>query len=62
MQPDGLPVYMQGFALSAGLIMAIGAQNVFVLTQGARGHRPWLRMSRRRPCGPSCSWRSASAC
>ena len=34
--------YVQGFALSAGLIMAIGAQNVFVLTQGARGHRPWL--------------------
>lgn len=34
--------YIQGFALSAGLIMAIGAQNVFVLTQGARGHRPWL--------------------
>ncbi|WP_235641529.1 LysE/ArgO family amino acid transporter [Humidesulfovibrio mexicanus] len=22
--------------------MAIGAQNVFVLTQGARGHRPWF--------------------
>ena len=22
--------------------MAIGAQNVFVLTHGARGHRPWL--------------------
>jgi L-lysine exporter family protein LysE/ArgO len=32
----------QGFALGAGLIVAIGAQNVFVLTQGARGHRPWL--------------------
>lgn len=29
----------QGFALGAGLIVAIGAQNVFVLTQGARGHR-----------------------
>lgn len=28
--------------MSAGLIVAIGAQNVFVLTQGARGHRPWL--------------------
>lgn len=37
-----LTVFAQGFALSAGLIMAIGAQNVFVLTQGARGHRPWL--------------------
>lgn len=35
-------LFAQGFALSAGLIMAIGAQNVFVLTQGARGHRPWL--------------------
>lgn len=37
-----LSLYVQGFALSAGLIVAIGAQNVFVLTQGARGHRPWL--------------------
>ncbi len=37
-----LTLFFQGFALSAGLIMAIGAQNVFVLTQGARGHRPWL--------------------
>jgi len=35
-------VYAQGFALSAGLIVAIGAQNVFVLTEGARGRRPWL--------------------
>jgi L-lysine exporter family protein LysE/ArgO len=33
---------VQGFGLSFGLIVAIGAQNVFVLTQGARGHRPWL--------------------
>ncbi|MBU1229663.1 MAG: LysE/ArgO family amino acid transporter [Proteobacteria bacterium] len=32
----------QGFALSLGLIVAIGAQNVFVLTQGARGRSPWL--------------------
>lgn len=39
--PD-ISLYAQGFALSAGLIMAIGAQNVFVLTQGARGHRPWF--------------------
>lgn len=39
---NGLTVFIQGFALSAGLIMAIGAQNVFVLTQGARGHRPWF--------------------
>jgi len=36
------PQLAQGFALSFGLIVAIGAQNVFVLTQGARGHRPWL--------------------
>jgi len=35
-------VFAQGFAMSAGLIVAIGAQNVFVLTQGARRHRPWL--------------------
>ncbi|OIO02431.1 MAG: amino acid transporter [Desulfovibrionaceae bacterium CG1_02_65_16] len=35
-------VFVRGFALSAGLIVAIGAQNVFVLTQGARRHRPWL--------------------
>jgi len=36
------PQMAQGFVLSLGLIVAIGAQNVFVLTQGARGHRPWL--------------------
>lgn len=42
MQASDLYLYGQGFALSAGLIMAIGAQNVFVLTQGARGHRPWF--------------------
>jgi len=42
MPPAGLTEFAQGFALSAGLIVAIGAQNVFVLTQGARGHRPWL--------------------
>lgn len=37
-----MSVFVQGFALSAGLIVAIGAQNVFVLTQGVRGGRPWL--------------------
>jgi len=42
MQLPEVSLYVQGFALSAGLIMAIGAQNVFVLTQGARGHRPWF--------------------
>jgi L-lysine exporter family protein LysE/ArgO len=36
------PQFAHGFALGFGLIVAIGAQNVFVLTQGARGHRPWL--------------------
>ena len=30
------PVYLQGFALSFGLIVAIGAQNAFVLRQGLR--------------------------
>ncbi len=35
-------VFVQGFGLSAGLIVAIGAQNVFVLTEGARNRRPWL--------------------
>jgi len=42
MQATGWMIFAQGFALSAGLIVAIGAQNVFVLTQGARRHRPWL--------------------
>lgn len=32
----GGPVGMQGFALSLGLIVAIGAQNAFVLRQGLR--------------------------
>jgi L-lysine exporter family protein LysE/ArgO len=30
------PVYLQGLALSVGLIVAIGAQNAFVLRQGLR--------------------------
>lgn len=30
------PVFLQGFALSFGLIVAIGAQNAFVLRQGLR--------------------------
>ena len=33
---DVLPVFTQGFALSLGLIVAIGAQNAFVLRQGLR--------------------------
>ena len=32
-----LPPFLSGFALSAALIMAIGAQNLFVLRQGLRG-------------------------
>lgn len=32
----GFPVFWQGLALSAGLIVAIGAQNAFVLRQGLR--------------------------
>jgi L-lysine exporter family protein LysE/ArgO len=31
-----LPVFVQGLALSLGLIVAIGAQNAFVLRQGLR--------------------------
>jgi len=31
------PVFLQGLALSLGLIVAIGAQNAFVLRQGLRG-------------------------
>lgn len=31
-----MTVWLQGFALSAGLIIAIGAQNAFVLRQGLR--------------------------
>src|SRR3990167_1378890 len=30
------PAYLQGFALSFGLIVAIGAQNAFVLRKGLR--------------------------
>ena len=33
---DVLPVFTQGLALSLGLIVAIGAQNAFVLRQGLR--------------------------
>lgn len=33
---NSLPVLLQGFALSFGLIVAIGAQNAFVLRQGLR--------------------------
>ncbi|MBS0561937.1 MAG: LysE family transporter [Proteobacteria bacterium] len=33
---NALPVFLTGFALSAALIVAIGAQNLFVLRQGLR--------------------------
>lgn len=36
-----LPAFAKGFALSAGLIIAIGAQNMFVLRQGLKGEHVW---------------------
>ncbi|PHP20395.1 amino acid transporter [Sphingobium sp. IP1] len=33
---DALPTFLTGFAMSAALIMAIGAQNLFVLRQGLK--------------------------
>ena len=33
---DALPTFLTGFAMSAALIVAIGAQNLFVLRQGLR--------------------------
>lgn len=36
-----LPAFSKGFALSAGLIVAIGAQNMFVLRQGLRREHVW---------------------
>jgi len=35
-------VLLQGFAVSAGLIVAIGAQNAFLLSQSVRRNRPLL--------------------
>jgi L-lysine exporter family protein LysE/ArgO len=34
--------YLQGFGMGAGLIIAIGAQNAFVLSQGVRRQHHWL--------------------
>lgn len=34
---SGVPIFFHGLALSLGLIVAIGAQNAFVLRQGLRG-------------------------
>jgi len=39
------PVFLQGLALSLGLIVAIGAQNAFVLRQGLRGEHVLLTVS-----------------
>ncbi|UZF94020.1 LysE/ArgO family amino acid transporter [Bosea sp. NBC_00550] len=36
-----LPAFAKGFALSAGLIVAIGAQNMFVLRQGLKREHVW---------------------
>ena len=36
-----LPALFKGFVLSAGLIMAIGAQNMFVLRQGLKREHVW---------------------
>jgi len=36
-----LPAFTKGFALSLGLIAAIGAQNMFVLRQGLRREHVW---------------------
>lgn len=41
MLSPSIPAFTQGFALSAGLIMAIGAQNMFVLRQGLKGEHVW---------------------
>jgi L-lysine exporter family protein LysE/ArgO len=42
------PVFTQGLALSLGLIVAIGAQNAFVLRQGLRREHvgPWCCSAR----------------
>lgn len=36
-----IPAFLKGFMLSAGLIMAIGAQNMFVLRQGLKREHVW---------------------
>lgn len=42
MIPAPLIAFVQGLGIGAGLIIAIGAQNAFVLRQGLRGHRVLL--------------------
>lgn len=34
--------FIQGFGTGGGLIVAIGAQNAFILSQGVQGNRPFL--------------------
>lgn len=41
MDTSFLPALFKGFMLSAGLIMAIGAQNMFVLRQGLKREHVW---------------------
>lgn len=36
------PIYLKGVSLSAGLIIAIGAQNAFVLRQGIKRHHVFI--------------------
>ncbi len=38
-----VPAFLEGFGLGAGLIIAIGAQNAYVLRQGLKGEQssPW---------------------
>lgn len=37
-----LTIYLQGFIVTAGLIIAIGTQNAFVLSNAIRGNRPLM--------------------
>lgn len=37
-----MTIFLQGMGVGAGLIVAIGAQNAFVLTQGIRRQHHWL--------------------
>ena len=49
--PPGVAVFSHGFILGLGLIVAIGAQNAFVLRQGLR----------REHVGPVVAWCAAAA-
>lgn len=42
MRVEEVSAFIQGMGVGAGLIIAIGAQNVFVLTQGIRKQYHWL--------------------